>query len=131
MDNPGAVSVWLGNCSSEELVREYLDIKYDEHGDRIPSKFMVDFKINFIDLDEDLIEYSYKNSPISSLRQLLKDASDSERMINEFEEFYGAELTEEYNISIRIYDFEYEEIVDETIFDGRILRYIGSVICEE
>ncbi len=131
MNNPGAVSIWLGNYSSEEFIIEYLSVKYNEHGDGVPSKFMIDFKIDFIDFDEDLLEYTYINSPTSSLTELLKNSSYSEIMIRELAEFYGDELTEKYNAAIRIYDFEYEETVEETILNGRRLVYMGSVIYEE
>lgn len=131
MENPGAVSLWFGNCRSEDLLRQYVDIKYDDNGDRISSKFMTDFKIEFSEYNQDLLECTYSEYPTSLLSELLKNASYSDPIIPELEEFYGQTLTEQYNVVIRLYDFEYEEVVEEAKLDGKELTFIGSVIYEE
>ncbi|WP_342481509.1 immunity 22 family protein [Paenibacillus sp. FSL L8-0340] len=131
MNNPGAVSLWLGNCRGENSLREYVDIKYDENGDRIPSRFMEDFSIEFIDYSQDLLECTFIKHATHYLSQLLKNASYSETIISELVEFCGDEISEEYNVAIRLYDFEYEEIVEEAILDGKKLTFIGSVMYEE
>jgi hypothetical protein len=131
MENPGAVSLWFGNCSDEDLLSKYVEIKYDDEGDRIPSSFMNDFQINFLEYNQDLLECTYNEYPTSSLSELLKNASYSDSLISELEDFYGESLEEPYNIVIRLYDFEYEELVEEAKLDGRKLKYMGSVIYED
>ncbi|TKI53414.1 hypothetical protein FC756_24010 [Lysinibacillus mangiferihumi] len=69
--------------------------------------------------------------PTSSLSELLKNVSYSDSLISEFEDFYGENLEEQYNIVIRLYDFEYEKLVEEAKLDGRDLKYMGSVIYED
>ncbi|WP_255257304.1 MULTISPECIES: immunity 22 family protein [Bacillus] len=59
MENPGVMSLWLGNFKSKEMLQKYVEIKFDEKGDRIPSQFMRDFQINFIDYNEDLLEITF------------------------------------------------------------------------
>lgn len=131
MENPGAVSLWFGNCSNEDLLSKYVEIKYDSEGDRIPSSFMNDFKIDFLEYNQDLLECTYNEYPTSSLSELLKNVSYSDSLISELEDFYGENLEEQYNIVIRLYDFEYEKLVEEAKLDGRDLKYMGSVIYED
>ncbi|WP_242214116.1 immunity 22 family protein [Bacillus cereus group sp. BfR-BA-01383] len=131
MESPGAVSLWFGNCSSKVVLRKYVEIKYDNEGNRIPSRFMNDFQIDFTEYHQDLLECTYNEHVTSSLSELLKNASYSESMISELEEFYGENLEEQYNIVIRLYDFEYEELVEEAKLDGRNLKYMGSIIYED
>ncbi|RIW34297.1 hypothetical protein D3H55_09970 [Bacillus salacetis] len=131
MENPGAVSLWFGNCSNEDLLSKYVEIKYDNEENRIPSSFMNDFKIDFPEYNQDLLECTYNDYPTSSLSELLKNASYSDALISELKNFYGDSLEEKYNIVIRLYDFEYEELVEDAKLDGRSLKYMGSVIYED
>ncbi|MEO3945004.1 immunity 22 family protein [Gorillibacterium sp. CAU 1737] len=131
MNNPGAVSVWLGNCKSENILRDYVDIKFDNNGNRIPSKFMNDFSLDFINYNQDLLEWTFVETATSSLSKLLNNASYSDAIISELIDFYGDELSDEYNVAIRLYDFEYEEAVEEAMLDGKKLSFIGSVMYEE
>ncbi len=123
MENPGAVSHWFGNCSNKDILSKYVEIKFDDNGDSIPSSFMNDFQIDFIEYNQDLLECTYSENPTPSLSELLKNASYSDSIIVELEEFYGKTLEEEYNIVIRLYDFEYEEFVEEAKLDGRKLTW--------
>lgn len=131
MENPGAVSLWFGNCSNEDLLSKYVEIKYDNKGDRIPSSFLNDFKIDFLEYNQDLLECTYNEYPTSSLSELLKNASYSDALVSVLKELYGESLEEKYNIVIRLYDFEYEELVEEAKLDGRNLKYMGTVIYED
>ncbi|MCU5097584.1 MULTISPECIES: immunity 22 family protein [Bacillus] len=131
MESPGAVSLWFGNCTSEMVLRKYVEIKYDNEGNRIPSRFMTDFQIDFIEYNQDLLECTYSEHVTSSLSELLQNASYSELIISELIDFYGENLEEQYNTVIRLYDFEYEELVKEAKLDGRNMKYMGSVIYED
>ncbi|HDR7659162.1 MULTISPECIES: immunity 22 family protein [Bacillus] len=131
MESPGVVSLWSGNCTSKMVLRKYVEIKYDNEGNRIPSRFMTDFQIDFIEYNQDLLECTYNEHVTSSLSELLQNASYSELIISELIDFYGENLEEQYNTVIRLYDFEYEELVEEAKLDSRNFKYIGSVIYED
>lgn len=131
MERPGAVSLWLGNCKNENFLRQYVDIKLDETGERIPSTFMNDFKLDFIEYNQDLVECTFIDPPTSSLSELLRNASYSDTIIDELVDFYGPHLSEQYNVAIRLYDFEYPETIEEAALDGKKLTFIGSVVYEE
>ncbi|PHA52375.1 hypothetical protein COF07_27865 [Bacillus wiedmannii] len=131
MESPGVVSLWFGNCTSKMVLRKYVEIKYDNEGNRIPSCFMTDFQIDFIEYNQDLLECTYNEPVTSSLSELLQNASYSELIISELIDFYGENLEEQYNTVIRLYDFEYEELVEEAKLDSRNFKYIGSVIYED
>lgn len=112
MERLGAVSLWLGNCKNENFLRQYVDIKFDETGERIPSTFMNDFKIDFTEYNQDLVECTFIHPPTSSLSKLLRNASYSDTIIDELVDLYGPHLSEQYNVAIRLYDFEYPETVE-------------------
>ncbi|EEK72656.1 hypothetical protein bcere0007_28820 [Bacillus mycoides] len=97
MESPEAVSLWFGNCTSKMVLRKYVEIKYDNEGNRIPSRFMTDFQIDFIEYNQDLLECTYNEHVTSSLSELLKNASYSESIISELIDFYGENLEEQYN----------------------------------
>lgn len=56
MENSGVVSLWFGNCSNKDTLSKYIEIKYDDKGDRIPSSFMNDFQIDFTEYNHNLLE---------------------------------------------------------------------------
>lgn len=130
-ENPGAVSIWFGNCKSQDDLKKYIEIKYDEHEDRVKSRFMTDFNLDFLEYNQDLLEYTYRETSTSSLSELLKNASYSKVLLRELVGFYGDELTEKYNIAIRLYDYEYEEEIESALLDSNNITFIGSVIYEE
>ncbi|NPC91705.1 hypothetical protein HOO54_05500 [Bacillus sp. WMMC1349] len=131
MESPGSVSVWIGNCNDVDIFKKYVDIKYDENGDRIESIFMTDFKIDFIEYNQELLECIFSQYSSSSLSELLKNASYSHLIIHELESFYSQVLSEYYNVAILLYDFEYSDIVSEGKLAGNKLFFIGSVMYEE
>lgn len=108
MENPGAVSLWFGNCSNSDMLSKYVEIKYDENGDRIQSSFLNDFQIDFIDYNQDLLECTYIENPTSSLSELLKNASYSDSIIIEIEEFYGKTL--KYRCKTRYFKWKWRLI---------------------
>ncbi|WP_040949027.1 immunity 22 family protein [Gorillibacterium massiliense] len=130
-ESAGAVSLWFGNCRRQNDLNKYVEIKYDEHGDRVRSMFMSDFNLDFLDYNQDLLECTFRETSSSTISELLMNASFSEVIIRELVEFYGDDLAEEYNIAIRLYDYEYEDDIEEAFLDSRKLTYIGSVVYED
>ncbi|WP_029427852.1 immunity 22 family protein [Bacillus sp. 95MFCvi2.1] len=128
MENPGVISLWLGNFKSKEMLQKYVEIKFDEQGDRIPSQFMRDFQIDFINYNEDLLEITFIDILTTSLQLLLEGASYYEKIISQFIDYYGEHMLESYNTVIRVYDFEYNEA---NAVENKHLVYAGAVIYEE
>ena len=69
------MSLWIGNFRTKQSLKEYVEIKFDEVGDRIQSKFMRDFNIDFIDYNQDLLESTLIEGSTTSLTTLLSGSS--------------------------------------------------------
>ncbi|EOP59968.1 immunity 22 family protein [Bacillus nitratireducens] len=131
MENPGVMSLWIGNFRTKQSLKEYVEIKFDEVGDRIQSKFMRDFNLDFIDYNQDLLESTLIEDSTTSLTTLLSGSSYETEILSQFVEHYGEELPEIYDSVIRLYDFEYDGDIDEVKFKSGNLIYMGSAVYEE
>ena len=131
MENPGVMSLWIGNFRTKQSLKEYVEIKFDEVGDRIQSKFIRDFNIDFIDYNQDLLESTLIENSTTSLTNLLNGSSYEAEILSQFVEHYGEELPEIYDSAIKLYDFEYDGDIDEVKFKSGNLIYMGSVVYEE
>ncbi len=115
MEKQGWVSVWLGNMKEKDSIEEYVDLTYDEDGDSIPSTFFIDFKIDMVETDEDLIEKEVYKNRSSDIRTLLDGCSYDEFIIPQIK---NIDLIKSYNAIILIYDFDYSnEITSAGAFD--------------
>ncbi|MCU4766522.1 immunity 22 family protein [Bacillus toyonensis] len=131
MENPGVMSLWIGDFRTKQSLKEYVEIKFDEVGDRTQSKFMRDFNLDFIDYNQDLLESTLIEDSTTSLTTLLSGSSYETEILSQFVEHYGEELPEIYDSVIRLYDFEYDGDIDEVKFKSGNLIYMGSVVYEE
>ncbi|MGE7875272.1 immunity 22 family protein [Bacillus paramycoides] len=131
MENPGVMSLWIGNFRTKQSLKEYVEINFDEVGDRIQSKFMRDFNLDFIDYNQDLLESTLIEDSTTSLTTLLSGSSYETEILSQFVEHYGEEFPEIYDSVIRLYDFEYDGDIDEVKFKSGNLVYMGSVVYEE
>ncbi|MGA5661077.1 immunity 22 family protein [Bacillus bombysepticus] len=131
MENPGVMSLWIGNFRTKQSLKEYVEIKFDEVGDRTQSKFMRDFNLDFIDYNQDLLESTLIEDSTTSLTTLLSGSSYKTEILSQFVEHYGEELPEIYDSVIRLYDFEYDGDIDEVKFISGNLIHMGSVVYEE
>lgn len=130
MENPGVMSLWLGNFRTKQSLKKYVEIKFDEMGDRIQSQFMKDFNIDFVEYNQDLLECTLIENSNSSLATLLGGSSYETEVLSQFMEHYGEELPETYDSVIRLFDFEYGGNIDEVKFKSGQLIYMGSVVYE-
>ncbi|WP_309232145.1 MULTISPECIES: immunity 22 family protein [unclassified Bacillus (in: firmicutes)] len=128
MENIGVMSLWLGNLKSKEMLQKYVEIKFDEKEDRIPSQFMRDFHIDFVDYNEDLLEITFIDISTTSIQLLLDGASYYEKIISQFTDYYGEHMLERYNAVIRVYDVEYSEA---NAVENRNVVFAGAVVYEE
>ncbi|MCB4336361.1 immunity 22 family protein [Bacillus cereus] len=131
MENPGVMSLWIGNFRTKQSLKEYVEIKFDEVGDRTQSKFMRDFNLDFIDYNQDLLESTLIEDSTTSLTTLLSGSSYETEILSQFVEHYGEELPEIYDSVIRLYDLEYDGDIDEVKFISGNLIHMGSVVYEE
>ncbi|WP_459502382.1 immunity 22 family protein [Bacillus sp. C1] len=131
MGNPGVMSLWVGNFRTKQSLKEYVEIKFDEVGDRIQSKFMRNFNIDFIDYNQDLLESTLIEDSTTSLTTLLSGSSYEAEILSQFVEHYGEELPENYYSIIILYEFKCDGDIDEVKFKSGNLIYMGSVVYEE
>ncbi len=128
IENLGVMSLWLGNFKSKEILQEYVKIQFDEQGDRIPSQFMRDFHIDFVDYNEDLLEITFIDISTTYIQLLLDGASYYEKITSQFTDYYGERMLESYNAVIRVYDAEYSEV---NPVENRRVVFAGAVVYEE
>ncbi|WP_315069723.1 immunity 22 family protein [uncultured Clostridium sp.] len=116
------VSLWLGNFNNEKTFREFMDIKYTDDGDSIPSKFKEQFKIDYYDIDFSEIDYMEEKS--NNLEVLLEGFSNDYEIISKLNEKYNGGV---YNSIVLLYDFEYDYNGENYKDEENILDFIGCV----
>lgn len=109
------VSIWVGNFKNEDTFNEYIEEIYDNEGDS-KSKFMEDFKIDFI--DNQFQEAVFFNEKIKL--EFLIEASYSDSFLEKLSDVNFDDV----NSIILLYDFTY---------NGKIklkneVRFIGSYL---
>lgn len=122
MQKEGKVSLWLGNFNNEKTFREFMEIKYTDDGDSIPSKFKKQFKIDYYDIDFSEIDYMEEKS--NDLEVLLEGFSNDYEVIPKLKENYDGNM---YNSIVLLYDFEYDSNKINYKNENNILDFIGCV----
>lgn len=122
MQKEGKVSLWLGNFNSEKTFREFMEIKYTDDGDSIPSKFKKQFKIDYYDIDFSEIDYMEEKS--NDLEVLLEGFSNDYDIIPKLNEKYNGGI---YNSIVLLYEFEYDFNEENYKGDNNTLDFIGCV----
>ena len=75
METENTVSIWVGNFSSREELDTYIDLRYDDDGEIVSSKFYDAFQIDIDDIDDYLIEKEYCDSRFSNVYDHIIGAS--------------------------------------------------------
>ena len=122
MQKEGKVSLWLGNFNNEETFKEFMEIKYTDDGDSIPSKFKKQFNIDYYDIDFSEMDYMEEKS--NDLEVLLEGFSNDYEIIPKFNEKYNGGI---YNSIVLLYDFEYDFNEENYKCDNNTLDFIGCV----
>lgn len=122
MQKEGKVSLWLGNFNNEKTFREFMEIKYTDDGDSIPSKFKKQFKIDYYDIEFSEIDYMEEKS--NDLEVLLEGFSNDYEIIPKLKENYDGNM---YNSIVLLYDFEYDSNKINYKNENNILDFIGCV----
>lgn len=121
MEKKGIVSLWLGNVENKAQLDSYVELKYDDEGESIPSEFLLDYQIDMDDIDEDFVEKAVLDKKYDSFASLLEGASYEEKVIPTLIKEYN--IGKNYNAVILLYNFEYEgEMIASHNFD-----FIASV----
>lgn len=118
------VSVWMGNFENEKLLKKFIEIKYTNDGDSIPSLFEKEYNLKYY--DKDLVEMKFINFKTSNIYELLKDFSYYESF-----DINNIKINKEYNSVILIYD--YENIIEEKIKidSNKKMEYLGQIDYEK
>ena len=122
MQKEGKVSLWLGNFNNEKTFREFMEIKYTDDVDSIPSKFKKQFKIDYYGIDFSEIDYMEEKS--NDLEVLLEGFSNDYEIIPKLKENYDGNM---YNSIVLLYDFEYDSNKINYKNENNILDFIGCV----
>jgi hypothetical protein len=109
------VSIWLGNFKNEDAFNQYIEEIYDNEGDS-KSKFMEDFKIDFI--DNQFQEAVFFNEKIKL--EFLMDASYSKSFLDQLSD---VDFKDDNSI-ILLYDFSY----NANIKSNNKVRFLGSYL---
>ncbi|MEW9675763.1 immunity 22 family protein [Lentibacillus sp. L22] len=112
MEKQGIVSIWLGNVKEEYELEEYVNLKYDEDGESIPSKFYVDFNIDMDEADEDFIEKAVLVQKSNNISVLLDGCSYDENILPKIDR--DINLNKYYNAVILMYNFEYNNRINSS-----------------
>lgn len=127
----GYLSVWLGDCESQELFNEYIEYgrTYDEgdEDDDEKSAFKLgeDFGIMFYDEDFSLV--SFLDEKTDDLGLLL-DTGAPEYVIEEYKKMIGSQLERKYNCCVMFYEMKYTGKMLETIESKYgVFTFIGSI----
>ena len=70
METKNSVSIWIGNFVDQTQLDHYLQIRYDEDGEAVPSQFLIENGIDLDDIDDDILEAQVDDRNLSNLEQM-------------------------------------------------------------
>lgn len=127
MEKIGTVSLWLGTVPSNNELKKFVEIKYSEDGDCLPSLFLTEYDVDINEFDEDFIEAHYHDKLLDKISDLIRGCSYDSIVIPRFCSLYGDILSKRYNAIILVYNFEYNG-TEKHYTDGiNNFLYFGSV----
>ncbi len=118
------VSLWLGNFKNETDFRSFIEVKYTDDGDLIPSKFQSIFNTGNYDMDTS--EVDWISTIHEDISDILNGFSYGSSIISEFKEMLKAYDIKKYNCVILLYNYTYN---DNNTYskNGNYMEYIGSI----
>jgi len=127
METENTVSIWIGNFADQSQLDHYLQIRYDEDGEAVPSQFLIENGIDLDDIDDDWLEAQLYDRNHSNLEQMLKGASYEQTILrNLIGEGINAVIPQS-NTIILLYNYDCssnKKVTDNT-------RFIGTVSYKE
>ena len=113
METENTVSIWVGNFASREELDTYIDLRYDDDGEIVSSKFYDAFQIDIDDIDDYLIEKEYCDSRFLNVYDHLIDASYADVIIDNLKKIEDDFAILESNAIILLYNYKYCRQVKE------------------
>lgn len=107
METENTVSMWIGNFASREELDNYIDLRYDDDGEIVSSKFYDAFQIDIDDIDDYLIEKEYCDSRFSNVYDHIIGASYADVIIDNLKKIEDALAIPDSNSIILIYNYKY------------------------
>ncbi|AGY37465.1 immunity 22 family protein [Streptococcus ilei] len=117
METENTVSIWIGNFATKLDLDEFINLKYDEEGEVVPSLFYNQYNIDIDDIDDYLIEKEVFETSFTNLFDMLKEASYNNIIVNNLKQKGINPNIEPNNALILIYNYQ---------FDSNTLRTIST-----
>ena len=117
METENTVSIWIGNFATKLDLDEFINLKYDEEGEVVPSLFYNQYNIDIDDIDDYLIEKEVFETSFTNLFYMLKEASYNNIIVNNLKQKGINPNIEPNNALILIYNYQ---------FDSNTLRTINT-----
>ena len=117
METENTVSIWIGNFATKLDLDEFINLKYDEEGEVVPSLFYNQYNIDIDDIDDYLIEKEVFETSFTNLFDMLKEASYNNIIVNNLKQKGINPNIEPNNALILIYNYQ---------FDSNTLRTINT-----
>lgn len=117
METENTVSIWIGNFATKLDLDEFINLKYDEEGEVVPSLFYNQYNIDIDDIDDYLIEKEVFETSFTNLFDMLKEASYNNIIVNNLKQKGINPNVEPNNALILIYNYQ---------FDSNTLRTIST-----
>ena len=117
METENTVSIWIGNFATKLDLDEFINLKYDDEGEVVPSLFYDQYNIDIDDIDDYLIEKEVFETSFTNLFDMLKEASYNNIIVNNLKQKGINPNIEPNNALILIYNYQ---------FDSNILRTINT-----
>ena len=117
METENTVSIWIGNFATKLDLDEFINLKYDEEGEVVPSLFYNQYNIDIDDIDDYLIEKEVFEIILTNLFDMLKEASYNNIIVNNLKQKGINPNIEPNNALILIYNYQ---------FDSNTLRTINT-----
>ena len=127
METENTVSIWIGNFADQSQLDHYLQIRYDEDGEAVPSQFLIENGIDLDDIDDDFIECEVYDVEHSNLERMLKGASYEQTILQNLKEEGINTIIPPSNTIILLYNYHY---IANVVARGNI-RFIGTVSYKE
>ena len=127
METENKVSIWIGNFADQSQLDHYLQIRYDEDGEAVPSQFLIENGIDLDDIDDDWLEAQLYDRNHSNLEQMLKGASYEQTILRNLIGEGINTVIPQSNTIILLYNYDCssnKKVTDNT-------RFIGTVSYKE
>ena len=115
METENTVSIWIGNFDTKLDLDEFIDLKYDDEGEVVPSLFYNQYNIDIDDIDDYLIEKEVFETSFTNLFDMLKGASYDNIIVNNLKQKGINPNIAPNNTVILIYNYQFDSNVILTI----------------